>query len=922
MLPARRVMPAKTISHYEIVETLGQGGMGTVYRAVDTRLRRPVAIKLLRPEGAPSAESRKRFVQEARAASALNHPHIITIYDIGEDSGSDFIAMEYVAGPSLAVVVGRARLGIGDALKYAVQIADALAAAHAAGIVHRDLKPGNIIVGDKGSIKVLDFGLAKLTESIRSEPVDAHLTTETGAVDERLRTEEGTILGTAAYMSPEQAEGRPADARSDVFSFGVVLYEMVTGRRAFRGDSKMSTLAAILTKEPEPPSRIVPELPRDLEKVIVRCLRKNPDRRWQSMADLKVALEELREEYESGALAAAGVSTTIGRWRRPSWLGLEASAVLIAVLAVAAVGLWRWLRTPETVAPRPSLVRLTSDVGWTDHPAISRDGKLLAFASDRSGDGNLDIWVQQIPDGSPVRLTRDAGDDIDPSFSADGSRIAFHSSRSGGGVHVVPTLGGEERLVAKGAYSPRFSPDGAWIAYGISESPGSRIDVAPAAGGPSRTLTAGFYLAQAPVWSADGRHLLFWGQRHRDAGPQGNVDWYVAALSDGAVVRTDARDGLLRQGFQGFHGLPVPDAWVGAANRIIFHGHIGDSWNMWQVPLAPGTWRLTGPPERATFGTTDEAAASATADGRMVFISRTLGADVWSLPIDADRGRAQGAMKRLIEDAADDYDPTLSADGGTMVYRSRRSGQFDVVLKNLTTGTETMLTHTSADEYPAVSSDGSKVAYSFRQNGKMPVFVVAAAGGAPQQICDDCGEVEEWSPDGGGILYVTADDPSGVGFLKVGAPKNDRWLKHPRYGIYNPRFSPDGGWVAFNARPDRLTPARVFVAKVNDFSVAAESDWVAVTDDGEAPAWSPEGALLYFWSDRDGSPCLWAQRLDPASKRPTGPSLNIQHFHSRGLSWRNLYLGAPDLAVVRDRIVFNLGEHTGNVWMTELPKVP
>jgi serine/threonine protein kinase len=287
---AHHVMTTSAISHYEILEPLGQGGMGTVYRAVDVRLRRPVAIKLLRHQGVASAENRKRFVQEARAASALNHPHIITIYDIGEEGGASFIAMEYVAGRSLADVLGRERLGIGDALKYAIQIADALAAAHAAGIVHRDLKPANLVLSDKGSIKVLDFGLAKLTEAIQSEPGDAPDTTTTGSADGQLRTEEGTILGTAAYMSPEQAEGKSADARSDVFSFGVVLYEMITGRRAFRGDSQMSTLAAILTKEPEPPSRIVTGLPRDLEKVIVRCLRKSPERRWQSMADLKVAL--------------------------------------------------------------------------------------------------------------------------------------------------------------------------------------------------------------------------------------------------------------------------------------------------------------------------------------------------------------------------------------------------------------------------------------------------------------------------------------------------------------------------------------------------------------------------------------------------------------------------------------------------------
>ena len=918
---ARAVMTTPAISHYEILEPLGEGGMGTVYRAVDTRLRRPVAIKVLRQEGDPNPESRKRFVQEARAASALNHPHIITIYDIGEEAGASFIAMEYVAGPSLADVVKRERLGIGDALKYAIQIADALATAHAAGIVHRDLKPANIVVSDKGSIKVLDFGLAKLIEATRFDPGGAPDTTKTESADERLRTEEGTILGTAAYMSPEQAEGKPADARSDVFSFGVVLYEMITGRRAFHGDSKMSTLVAILTQEPEPPSRIVTGLPRDLEKIIVRCLRKSADRRWQSMADLKVALEELREEHESGTSATAAPTIAVGVRPRPAWLWLGVAAILVAVGAIVAMGPWRQVISEDGGAPRQSLARLTSDLGWTDYPAVSRDGKLLAFASDRGGDGNLDIWVQQIPDGSPVRLTRDGADDIDPSFSADGSRIAFHSNRAGGGVYVVPTLGGEERLLAERAYSPRFSPDGAWIAYGIAESPGSRIDIAPAAGGPARTLTAGFYLAQAPAWSADGRHLVFWGQRERDVAPDGTVDWYVASVSDSVVVRTDARRVLLRERFQGFHGLPVPDAWVGAGNRIIFHGHVGDSWNMWQVPLSPGAWRVSGPAARATFGTTDEASASATPDGRMVFISRTLAADVWRLPIDADSGRVQGALRRVTEDAADDYDPTLSADGATMVYRSRRAGQFDIVLKNLGTGAETILTHTPPDEYPAVSADGTKVAYSFRQDGKMPVFVVAAGGGAAHQVCDDCGEVEQWSPDGGGIVYLTSDDPSAVGWVKVGGPPNSRWLKHPRYGIYNPRFSPDGGWVAFNARPDRLAPARIFIARVQGSVAAAESDWVPVSDDGEAPAWSPKGTLLYFWSDRDGSPCLWARRLDPSSKRPAGPPLNIQHFHSRGLSWRNLYLGAPDLAVGRESVFFNLGEHTGNVWMTALPTV-
>ncbi len=296
-----------------------------------------------------------------------------------------------------------------------------------------------------------------------------------------------------------------------------------------------------------------------------------------------------------------------------------------------------------------------------------------------------------------------------------------------------------------------------------------------------------------------------------------------------------------------------------------------------------------------------------------------MSADIWSLPVDADRARVLGPLKRLTEDAADDYDPTLSGDGTTLVFRSRRAGRFDVVLRKLATGAETVLTQTLANEHPAISPDGTKVAYSFQQNGKMPIFVAATSGGVTQQVCDDCGEVEQWSPDGGQILYLTTHDPSGVGLLKVGSARQDHWLKHPVYGIYNPRVSPDGGWVAFNGRVDRLAPARVVVAKVQNSMVAGEKEWIVVTEDGDAPSWSPDANLLYFWSNRDGSPCLWAQRIDPATKRPTGSPLSIQHFHSKGLSWRNLYLGAPGIAVVRDQIVFNLGEHTGNIWITELP---
>lgn len=906
-------MITKMLSRYEILTPIGEGGMGVVYRAIDTRLGRPVAIKLLRSAGAIDGETRKRLVHEARAASALNHPHIITIYDIELDHGADFIAMEYVTGRSLAQVLAQARPRIEESLTYACQIADALAAAHAAGILHRDLKPANIMVTDKGSIKVLDFGLAKLTAVTEVRPAADGDKTDTANLEEGIQTAEGTIQGTAAYMSPEQAEGKPADARSDVFSFGTVLYEMVTGRRAFNAGSNAATLAAVLTKDPDPPSKWNPRLSPDLEKTIVRCLRKNPERRWQSMADLKVALQELREEFDAPQLSepVAVLSSRHSRRALQIGLGIVAVGVLIG-------GWWITHRTPE-MGDAPFLTKLTSDVAWTDYPAISPDGKILAFASDRSGDGNLDIWVQPVHEGAPVQLTHHAADDIAPSISADGSQIAFQSSRDGGGVYVIPTFGGKERLIAARAFAPRFSPDGQWIAYGVAEQAGSRIYVAPAAGGPATPVATGFYRVQSHVWSPDGRYLLFWAQRTRDAPPENNTDWYVASIPGGSPVATRARSRLSREGFEAVQGLPFPSGWVAAGNRILFHGHLGDSANMWQIPIEPETWQINGAPQRATFGTTDEAAASVTSDGRMAFISRTMGADIWSLPIDTNHAKVTGSLKRLTQDAADDYDPTLSGDGGTLVFRSRRSGRFGVVLKRLDTGAETVLTRVPEDHYPAISPDGTKVAYSFRQQGKMPIFIMPAAGGTPDLVCDDCGEVEAWSPDGNQILYLTAHDPSGIGQVKIGAPRNDGWLKHSSYGLYNARFSSDG-WIVFNGRTDRLSPPHVLAAKLQGLSVAREQEWMVISREGEAPGWSPDARSVYFWSERDGSPCLWVQHLAPATKQPIGEPLPIQHFHSKALSLTNLYAGAPDIAVGHDKIVFNLGEHSGNIWMTNLSR--
>ena len=389
------------------------------------------------------------------------------------------------------------------------------------------------------------------------------------------------------------------------------------------------------------------------------------------MADLKVALEDVRDESDSQGVTAPPASAPARcgngarsrsqrlpqseRWRSAAW--------------------WRATRTQPEGGPSPFLTRLTSDVGWTDDPAISLDGKFLAYASDRSGDDNLDIWVQQIPDGPPVRLTRDTADEVEPSFSADGSRIAFQSSRLGGGVYIIPTLGGEERLLAARGFSPRFSPDGRWIAYGVAEPTGSRHRSGSSRRRPGRLdcqrLLPGSGTGLVPRRPTSA--VLGAAPPRRAAGKQHRL---VRDGDSRRVARPDrSARGVTSREISGVSGTAVAGC-VGPRLETAFCFMAASA-----TPRTCGRWRsllgvgrVSGVPQRATFGTTDEAAASVASDGRMVFISRTMGADIWSLPIDANRGKQEGDLKRVTQDAADDYDPSVSEDGTTLVFRSRRGG--------------------------------------------------------------------------------------------------------------------------------------------------------------------------------------------------------------------------------------------------------
>jgi serine/threonine protein kinase len=434
--------------------------MGEVYRARDLRLGRDVAIKVLHADRVTDDDGRRRFVQEARAASSLNHPHIVTIHEITSSNGTDFIVMELVDGLTLDRLIPSHGFSASELLRIAIPIASALAAAHSRGIVHRDLKPANVIVGADGTVKILDFGLAKLLP----RPADQNANTLTG---ESPLSAPGTIAGTAAYMSPEQAAGGDTDARSDVFSFGALLYEMATGRRAFAGRTPLDTLAAVVRDEPTKPSTLARGISQPLERLILRCLRKDPDRRLQSLADARVELEDLKNDSASDVTTTTHGGALSERVRR-GWTPWLAALMLIS----ASVGLWRWL-SPK--APAPSLIQLTSEPR-AGMGSFSPDGTQIAYASAGDAEDNWDIWLRVVGEAEAQRLTKDRhrkvfrpgrrrqADRVSPFRSpSPGQFFSFHFP---GAIHLISPVGGPVRKLSDfpARLQLSWSPDGRWLA--------------------------------------------------------------------------------------------------------------------------------------------------------------------------------------------------------------------------------------------------------------------------------------------------------------------------------------------------------------------------------------------------------------------------------------------------------------------------
>jgi eukaryotic-like serine/threonine-protein kinase len=903
---------------YEIEAPLGAGGMGEVYRARDVRLGRSVAIKVLPTAFTADPSRLARFEREARLLASLNHRNIAAIYGIEEIQGGPAeaghivhvraLVLELIDGDTLADRM-LSSLDVAQALDIARQIADALDAAHEKGIVHRDLKPGNVMITPAGVVKVLDFGLAK-----HADQSDPDLTTVTMHMHE---TREGVLLGTAPYMSPEQARGQQVDKRTDIWAFGCVLFEMLTGQKAFSGPTSTDTIAAIIEREPEW-AKLPSTTPAEIQRLLRRCLAKNPKRRTRDAGDLGLDLETAVEQF--------GHPEHVVKLReRRGWMAPLAVGVL-ALAAAAAFLVWRPQSQDVSALVTGNMTRITSDGGLTIEPAISADGRLVAYASNRSGDGNLDIYVQQIGGGASIRLTNDPADDREPTVSPDGRMIAFRSDRNPRGIYVVAALGGGARLIAPEGFAPRFSPDGSSIAFwtGGWLAPRSvnnirRSYIVPSNGG-GAPVQVGTDLASIGdvVWSPDGKALLGYGRR-ATTGADTSADWWSVPVDGKPPIATGAFEAFKAGGISldATDTHPIPSSWT--MDGVVFAASLvgADSRGLWRVPLDVTSLRVTGRAQQLTNATTVDASPSVARDGRTVFAAGSSVTLLFGMPLDAHAGKSLGPLKRLRDDETPSGRSSLSEDGRLLVFPKYEFASGSIWVRDLRTGRERQLAETPGTALnPVMSVDGRWVAYTVTATetggaaGPGAGYIVESNGGVPKKVCDRC-EISLWTRDDRQIVIV---EPGSNGFTRLDVRTGARTpLVTTTRIIDRPMFGPNGAWVTFNGG------GGVQLAPVHPDRPSGEDEWTTIlkTSGGaeRTAGMSPDGRLLYVLLERDGFRCLYAMKIDPGTGRPLGEPSVVAHFHDALRRWGSTGLGS---AVASNLFVANLTEEKSNIWMTSV----
>ena len=829
----RDVQVGDQLGPYRLVEFLGKGGMGRVYAAEDGKLGRRVALKVLPPEAA-SDERRRRFETEAKAVAALNHPNIVHLYSIEEEDGVFFLTMELVTGTTLRDAIPEAGLPLKKFFQVAIHIADALATAHERGVVHRDLKPGNVMIGEDGRVKVLDFGLAKLDS-------------EGAILGEASATQKGHLLGTVSHMSPEQAEGKSVDHRTDIFSLGVILYEMCTGRLPFLGANPTAVLSSILKDTPKAVTEIHPRLPSDLGRVIKRCLAKDPERRYQTAVDVRTELEELEYELDSRKLFQPALEREASS--RRVW-AIAAAAVLVGggilLLALA--------RREESVdIATGSFSQLTTDAAVELFPTLSPDGGFLAYSS-RHGDEDWDVYLLRAGGQRAINLTEDSpADDVQPAFSPDGRHIAFRSSREDGGLFVMGATGESARRLTTFGWNPAWSPDGGKLVFAaepISRTPFDRptksalwtVDIAT---GELTRLSEGD--AVQPSWSPGGRRIAYWGLAESGA----QRDLYSIPAAGGeptAVTRDDAVD-----------WSPV---WSPDGEYLYFSSDRGGSMNLWRVPIDERSGQTRGPPEPVRAPATFVAHLSFSRDGTSLVYASTLttqSLEVFDFDPEAATVGSAASLSRAVRSFSN---PRVSPDRQWIVG-SRESPE-DIVLVRMDGSDQRLVTDDPhRDRAPRWSPDGSRIAFYSNRSGKYEIWSVKPDGSDLERLTDLPDQPTRypiWSPDGKKLLFSSRNT---TGFL---IDPDVAWSEQTPE-LLPPYPSERSEFVPLDWSPDSQTIVGYLQSKsglrsgIATYSLSTRG-YEEILDFGMFPVWLPDSRRILFQALGPG------RARDPAHYEP------------------------------------------------------
>ena len=869
----------ESLGRYKILSLLGTGGMGQVYRGRDETLGRDVAVKVLPAAFTQDADRVRRFAQEARAASSLNHPNIITIYEIGRSGRTHFIATELVEGRTLRQQMAEGRLKLTAVLETAAQVASALAAAHAAGIAHRDIKPENIMMRLDGLVKVLDFGLAKLLEPQGRAAGEDDLVVKGG------ETLPGEVVGTVGYMSPEQVRGVKVDARTDIFSLGVVLYEVLAGRRPFRGDSAVEVMNAILKEDPaeltagDEPRVSREQIPAALERVVHRCLEKRPEARFQSASDLAFALRTLSEGSRPMATSS---SRAIEASKRRRWLPLSVAMVLstLAVLFLVAGWLRGWFTKP-LINDTVRVLRLTDFHGLEEFPAISPDGKSVAFTAEVGG--KRQIWWRLLAGGPPLQITRDAADHLYPRWSSDSATLIYYSPTSEaegrGAIWEISAFGGSPRRLTTSIGSGDLSRDGQHLAF-IRFNEG-QIELAVAARDGSNahavaTLTPNFKYYY-PRWSPDGNWIGYVRSYYFE-------DHLFVAPAHGGEPRRILNDRSMLRGF----------AWTNDSRSLVYSSSRGatmlymPNFNLWAADL------VGSEPRQLTFGDVSYVQPEIGPNGALLASQQHIQFNIWKYPVDSSPTENVRRAVQITRQTGQVQTPSVGPGSREMVYLSDSGGHSNLWIMNLDSGDTRQITYERDPikpvGVPVWSPDGKHISFVIRSTLHEDVdeWLISPDGSNLRKV--GVGGNAAWSGDGRWLYYCVTKDAL-VDELKKVSPEGGPQVDVRLDEASAPAVAPDGTGVYFlryltnvNDSPD----IEVYAARPDN----GPEQLLARIPGSRVPAWqmihpviSPDGKWLAITLTDGGVTSIWALPTTGGPLRQLTDFGQRRTFIARRVSW-------------------------------------